>query len=175
MAKRNHALPRQKTNQDVESLIHSTDWPKETKPGRRILDTLDGFLGKTDDALSDIAISAGPRGRQRNRRRRRSRGGARNHRFRRVLEQFCLMVSVTAGQPVGLADTRPGCRIVNTFDGVSERNYVLRREHNNQGVESLILSTECPQEPTFYVRHMTTRVQNPCYSARIVSKKRRFT
>ena len=52
------------------------------------------------------------------------------------------MVSVTAGQPVGLADTRPGCRILDTLDGLSARNDVLRREHDNQGVESLILSTD---------------------------------
>ena len=53
------------------------------------------------------------------------------------------MVSVTAGQPVWLADTRPGCAILDILNGLSARNNVLPKEHDNQGVESLILSTEC--------------------------------
>ena len=146
-------------------MIHSTDWPKETmfclgktKPGCRILDTFDGYLGKIKDALSDIAISKGPRGRQGNRRRPRSRGGARNHRFRLVLQQFCFMVYVPAGQPVGFADTRPGCAILDTLDGLADRNRVLPREKANQGVESLILSTDCRQETMFYLGKRQTRV-----------------
>ena len=71
------------------------------------------------------------------------------------------MVSVTAGQPVWLADTRPGCAILDIRDGLSARTEVLRREHENQVVESLILSTDWPREATFYVGNMTTRVQNP--------------
>ena len=96
--------------------------------------------GFSEDAPSETAIPAGPPGPAGSRQRPRSRGGARNHRFRLVLDQFCLMVSVTAGQTFGLADTRPGCRILDTFKGLSARHDVLRREHDNQGVRFLILS-----------------------------------
>ena len=45
--------------------------------------------------------------------------------------------------------------------GLSERNNVLLKEHDNQGLESLILSMDCSKESTFYIGNMTTRVQNP--------------
>ena len=124
----------------------------------RILDTLHGYLQKIEDAFSDIAIPKGPRGRQGNRRRPRSRGGARNHRFRLVLEQFCLMVSVPAGQPVGFADTRPGCAILDTFDELAERNRVSPREKANQGVESLIHSQDWRPETVFRLKKKQARV-----------------
>ena len=124
----------------------------------RILDTFDGYLRKIEDALSDIAISKGPRGRHGNRRRPRSRGGARNHRFRSVLEQFCLMVSVPAGQPVGFADTRPGCAILDTFAGLAERNRVLLMEKANQGVESLIHSQDWRNEAMLCLGKRQARV-----------------
>ena len=41
---------------------------------------------------------------------------------------------------------------------ISARNVALRRDHDNQGVESLIPSTDWPQETTFYLGDMTTRV-----------------
>ena len=56
------------------------------------------------------------------------------------------MVSVPGGQPVGFAHTRPGCAILDTFDGLAERSRVLPREKANQGLESLIHSTDISEK-----------------------------
>ena len=68
------------------------------------------------------------------------------------------MVSVPAGQPVGFADTRPGCAILDTFDGLADRNRVLPRENANQGVESLIHSQDWRPETMFCLRKRQARV-----------------
>ena len=62
------------------------------------------------------------------------------------------MVSVPAGQPVGFADTRPGCAILDTFDGLAERNYVLLWEKESQGAESLIDWPDWPKETMFCLK-----------------------
>ena len=36
--------------------------------------------------------------------------------------------------------------MLDTFDGLSERNHVLHREHDNHGVESMILPTDFSQK-----------------------------
>ena len=68
------------------------------------------------------------------------------------------MVSVPAGQPVGFADTKPGCAILETFDGLADRNRVLPRENANQGVESLIHSQDWRPETMFCLRKRQARV-----------------
>ena len=68
------------------------------------------------------------------------------------------MVSVAAGQPVGFADTTPGCAILDTFDGMAEKNHVLRGEKANQGVESLIHSQDWRPETMFCLRKRQARV-----------------
>ena len=55
------------------------------------------------------------------------------------------MVSVPAGQPVGLVDTRPRCAILDIRHVLLKSNDVLLTEHDNQGVESLISSLDLSQ------------------------------
>ena len=52
----------------------------------------------------------------------------------------------------------PGRRIFDAVDGLSNKHVGLRRESDNQGVESLILSTDCQTNTLFYVGKVTTRV-----------------
>ena len=56
---------------------------------------------------------------------------------------------------------QPGRRILDTLNGLSERNGVLPRENDNDGVESLILPQISKENHQFSSGKLAPRTENP--------------